>query len=158
MALSTQTFHSAESPEAFHEAFEGRLLALSQTHNLLNRSSWTGVSLRDILWQELGPYDSMESGRFLLDGDDLKLGPAMAVTLGMAFHELATNAAKYGALCAAGGKIRVAWSVSSPGRRGFGSRLIEQALAGDLDAEVRLHFLSEGVRCSMDLLNLISMH
>jgi two-component sensor histidine kinase len=177
MALSTQTFHSAESPEAFREAFEGRLLALSQTHNLLNRSSWTGVSLRDILRQELGPYDSMEGARFLLDGNDLKLGPVMAVTLGMAFHELTTNAAKYGALSAAEGKIRVAWSVSSPGqlhlewqeingppvspprRQGFGSRLIEQALAGDLDAEVRLHFLSEGVRCSMDLpLNLISMH
>ena len=157
MALSTQTFHSAESPEAFREAFEGRLRALSQTHNLLNRSSWTGVSLRDILRQELGPYDSMEAARFLLDGNDLKLGPVMAVTLGMAFHELTTNAAKYGALSAAGGKIRVAWSVSSPGqlhlewqetngppvspprRRGFGSRLIEQALAGDLDAEVRLH-------------------
>jgi two-component sensor histidine kinase len=177
MALSTQTFHSAESPEAFREAFEGRLLALSQTHNLLNRSSWTGVSLRDILWQELGPYDSMESGRFLLDGEDLKLGPVMAVTLGMAFHELATNAAKYGALCAARGKIRVVWRISSPGqlhlewqemdgppvspprRRGFGSHLIEQALAGDLDGEVRLHFPSEGVRCSMDLpLNRISRH
>ena len=85
MALSTQTFHSAESPEAFREAFEGRLLALSQTHNLLNRSSWTGVSLRDILRQELGPYDSMEGARFLLDGNDLKLGPVMAVTLGWPF-------------------------------------------------------------------------
>ena len=115
MALSTQTFHSAELPEAFREAFEGRLLALSQTHNLLNRSSWAGVSLRDILRQELGPYDSMEGGRFLLDGNDLKLGPVMAVTLGMAFHELATNAAKYGALSAAGGKIRVVWRISSPG-------------------------------------------
>ena len=177
MALSTQTFRSAKSPEAFREAFEGRLLALSQTHNLLNRSSWTGVSLRDILRQELGPYDSTEGGRFLLDGNDLKLGPVMAVTLGMAFHELATNAAKYGALSAAGGKIRVVWRISSPGqlhlewqeidgppvspprRRGFGSHLIEEMLAGDLDGEVRLHFLSEGVRCSMDLpLNRISMH
>src|SRR5208337_426217 len=152
-------------------------LALSQTHNLLNRSCWTGVSLRDILMQELAPYDSVDGGRFLLDGDGLKLGPVMAVTLGMAFHELATNAAKYGALSVPAGRVRVAWRISSPGRlhlewqemdgppvlpprrRGFGSRLIEEVLAGDLDGKVRLHFLSEGVRCSMEMpLDRISMH
>ncbi len=177
LANSAQTFRTAESPEAFHEAFEGRLLALSQTHNLLNQSCWTGVSLRDVLMQELAPYDSVDGGRFLLDGDGLKLGPIMAVTLGMAFHELATNAAKYGALSVPGGRVRVAWRISSPGRlhlewqemdgppvlpprrRGFGSRLIEEALAGDLDAKVRLHFLSQGVRCSMEMpLDRISMH
>ena len=85
MAISAQTFRTATSPEAFREAFEGRLLALSQTHNLLNRSCWTGVSLRDILMQELAPYDSVDGGRFLLDGDGLKLGPVMAVTLGHGF-------------------------------------------------------------------------
>ncbi len=177
LAISAQTFRTAKSPEAFHEAFEGRLLALSQTHNLLNRCCWTGVSLRDILMQELAPYHSVDGGRFLLDGEGLKLGPVMAVTLGMAFHELATNAAKYGALSVPGGRVRVAWRISSPGRlhlewqemdgppvlpprrRGFGSRLIEEALAGDLDAKVRLHFLSQGVRCSMEMpLDRISMH
>ncbi len=177
LAISAQTFRTAESPEAFHEAFEGRLLALSQTHNLLNRSCWTGVMLRDILMQELAPYASADGGRFLLDGDGLKLGPVMAVTLGMAFHELATNAAKYGALSVPGGRMRVAWRISSPGRlhlewqemdgppvlpprrRGFGSCLIEKVLAGDLDGKVRLHFLSEGVRCSMEMpLDRMSMH
>jgi PAS domain S-box-containing protein len=177
LAVSGQTFRTAESPEAFHQAFEGRLLALSQTHNLLNRSCWTGVSLRDILMQELAPYDSVDGGRFLLDGDGLKLGPVMAVTLGMAFHELATNAAKYGALSVPGGKVRVAWRISPPGRlhiewqemdgppvlpprrRGFGSRMIEEALACDLDGKVQLHFLSQGVRCSMEMpLDRISMH
>jgi PAS domain S-box-containing protein len=177
LAISAQTFRTAESPEAFHEAFEGRLLALSQTHNLLNRSCWTGVSLRDVLMQELAPYDSVDGGRFLIDGDDLKLGPVMAVTLGMAFHELATNAAKYGALSVPGGRVRVAWRISSPGRlhlewqemdgppvlpprrRGFGSRLIEEALAGDLDAKVRLRFPSQGVRCGMEMpLDRISMN
>ena len=158
MAISAQTFRTATSPEAFREAFEGRLLALSQTHNLLNRSCWTGVSLRDILMQELAPYASQEGGRFLLDGEDLKLGPVVAVTLGMAFHELTTNAAKHGALSVSGGKVLVAWRTSSPGRlhlewqemggppvsqprrRGYGSRLLEQMLTGTLGGEVRLEF------------------
>src|SRR5262249_53346328 len=156
MALSTQTFRTAPSPEAFCEAFEGRLLALSQTHNLLNQSYWTGAGLRDILTQELAPYASTDSRRYALDGIDLKLGPVTSVTLGMAFHELATNAVKYGALSVAGGKVLVAWRKSRPGRlhiewremdgppvsppqrRGFGSRLIEQALASDLDGDARL--------------------
>ncbi len=176
MALSTQTFRTAPSPEAFCEAFEGRLLALSQTHNLLNRSFWTGARLRDILTQELVPYAG-DGRRFTLDGDDLKLGPVTALTLGMVFHELATNAVKYGALSVASGHVLVAWRVSRPGRlhvewretggppvsprrrRGFGSRLIEQALAGDLDGNARLYFPSEGVRCSMDIpLDQISIH
>jgi PAS domain S-box-containing protein len=169
MALSAQTFRTAPSLEAFCEAFEGRVLALSQTHNLLNRSFWTGAGLRDILTQELAPYTGADGRSFMLDGDDLKLGPVTAVTLGMVFHELATNAVKYGALSVAGGKVLVAWRVSGPGRlhiewletggppvapprrRGFGSRLIEQALAGDLDGDARLYFPSEGVRCHIDI-------
>jgi PAS domain S-box-containing protein len=169
MALSTQTFRTAPSPEAFREAFEGRLLALSQTHNLLNRSFWMGAGLRDILTQELAPYTGTDGRSFTLDGDDLKLGPVTAVTMGMAFHELATNAVKYGALSVAGGKVLVAWRMSPPGRlhvewqemggppvsppqrRGFGSRLIEQALASDLDGDARLYFPSEGVRCCIDI-------
>jgi two-component sensor histidine kinase len=113
----------------------------------------------------------------MLDGDDLKLGPVTAVTLGMVFHELATNAVKYGALSVAGGKALVAWRVSRPGRlhiewremggppvsppqrRGFGSRLIEQALASDLDGDARIYFPSEGVCCRMDVpLDHISIH
>jgi PAS domain S-box-containing protein len=176
-ALSTQTFRTAPSPEAFCEAFEGRLLALSHTHNLLNRSCWTGAGLRDILKQELAPYAGADGRSFTLDGDDLELGPVTAVTLGMAFHELATNAVKHGALSVAGGKVLVAWRMSRPGRlhvewremggppvspprrRGFGSRLIEQALASDLDGDARLYFPTEGVRCCMDIpLGHISIH
>jgi PAS domain S-box-containing protein len=174
-ALSAQTFRTAESPEAFREAFEGRLLALSQTHNLLNRSCWTGVSLRDILMQELAPH--AESGRFLLEGEDIRLGPVAAVTLGMAFHELATNAAKYGALSVASGRVRVAWGPVAPGRlrldwqeldgppvgpprrRGFGSRLIEETLAAEVCGEVRLDFPAQGVHCVIDMaLERVSVH
>jgi two-component sensor histidine kinase len=177
MALSAQTFRSAASPEAFREAFEGRLLALSQIHNLLDGSRWTGVSLRDILMQELAPHGSSESGRFLLKGDDIRLGPVTAVTLGMVFHELTTNAAKYGALSVPGGSVRVAWRLGMPGRlhldwqesggppvrppqrRGFGSRLIEETLAGEVYGEVRLDFLAHGLHCVMDMaLDRASVH
>ena len=169
MALSAQTFRTAPSPEAFCEAFEGRLLALSQTHNLLNRSCWTGASLRDILMQELAPHASADRRSSTLDGDDFNLGPVMAVTLGMAFHELATNATKYGALSLPSGRVKVAWQIIRPGRlhlewqetggppvspptrRGYGSRLIERTLPGALDGEVRLNFPREGVRCEMDI-------
>jgi two-component sensor histidine kinase len=163
-----QTLRTAESPQAFHEAFEGRLMALSQTHNLLNRSYWTGVSLCDLIKLELAPYADADSGRLCLDGEDFKLGPATAVTLGMAFHELATNAAKYGALSVAGGSVKVSWQTPPPGllhleweetggppvlppkRLGFGSRLLEKTLAG-LGGEARLYFPRDGVRCEMDL-------
>jgi PAS domain S-box-containing protein len=169
MALSAQTFRTSLSPEAFCEAFEGRLLALSQTHNLLNRTCWTGASLRDILMQELIPYTGGVGCRFTLEGDDVHLEPVMAVTLGMAFHELTTNAAKYGALSVPGGRVRAAWRkcvpgrlhleweerggppVSEPERRGYGSRLLEQGLAGAVDGEVRLDFQPQGVRCIMDI-------
>jgi PAS domain S-box-containing protein len=169
MALSAETFRTAASPEAFREAFEGRLLALSQTHNLLNLSFWTGASLRDILMQELAPYAGGDGSRFTLEGEDLQFGPVMAVTLGMAFHELATNAAKYGALSVPSGRVRVIWRpcgpgrlhlewqetggppVSQPQRRGYGSFLIERALAGALDGEARIHFQKEGVRCIMNM-------
>jgi two-component sensor histidine kinase len=153
----------------FRAAFEGRLLALSQTHNLLNRSCWTGASFRDILMQELTPYAAGDSPRFTMEGGDFHLEPVIAVTLGMAFHELATNAAKYGSLSVPGGKVRIVWAAPSPGRlhlewqetggppvfepqrRGYGSRLIEHALAGALDGEARLHFQREGLGCSIDI-------
>ena len=93
---------------------KGRLLALSRTHNLLNRSCFKGASLRDILMQELAPYASADGRGFTLGGDDFTLEPVMAVTLGMAFHELATNAAKYGALSASGGGWRRVADLPSP--------------------------------------------
>jgi PAS domain S-box-containing protein len=177
MAISAQTFQSADSPEAFRRAFEGRLLALAQTYNLLNRSCWTGVNLRDIVMDGLAPYAGADGARFVLDGDDLNLGPVTAVTLGMAFHELITNAAKYGALSVPCGRVQVAWRtcapcrlhlewqemdgppVSQPRRRGYGSRLIEWPLASALGGEVRLDFLTDGVRCSMDMaLDRVSVH
>jgi two-component sensor histidine kinase len=166
-AISAQTLRTAQSPEAFAAAFQDRLTALSKTHDLLNRTSWTGVALRDLVEQALAPHG--RDGQVRLDGEDVRLGPIAAVTLGMAVHELAANAAKYGALSTPSGRVRVTWRPSAPGRlqlvweelggppvqppsrRGFGSELIQKVLAAELRGEVRLEFPSQGVRCTMDM-------
>lgn len=171
-AIATQTYGTAETPEAFLDSFEARLLALSQAHDLLTQSAWQGASLRDMVSQELAPHADGTGSRFVLNGSDVHLGPHAVVTLGMVFHELATNAAKYGALSVPGGHVEVAWTLDTAAagrrlrvewwetggppvtprrRRGFGSRLIERGLARDLSGEVRLDFPPEGVRCVMDL-------
>ncbi|XXX75433.1 AAA family ATPase [Sorangium sp. So ce134] len=171
-AIAVQTLRMADSPRAFTEAFLARLLALSQTHNLLNQTSWQGADLRDIVCAELAPHADGDADRVRVAGEEVRLRPEAAVTLGMAIHELATNAAKYGALSRPSGRVAVTWSVSAEGlepllrlewqeangppvrpprRRGFGSRLIERDLGRQLAREVRLDFLPEGVRCVMHL-------
>ncbi|MDC3955522.1 AAA family ATPase [Polyangium jinanense] len=171
-AIAGQTLRMAESPKAFTEAFVARLLALSQTHNLLNETSWQGASLRDIVCAELAPHANGDAGRFSLTGEEVHLRPEAAVTLGMVFHELSTNAAKYGALSLPSGHVKVTWNLTTcaderrihlewqemhgppvrePRRKGFGSRLIERDLGRQLASAVHLEFLPEGVRCVMDL-------
>lgn len=176
-AIAAQTMYTAATPEEFWAAFEGRLLALSRTHDLLYQGKWEGASLADVLRSELLPHTDGDSPSFVLSGRDIRLGPVAAVTLGMAFHELATNAAKYGALSVPEGKIRVHWEVDArhrlyleweevggppiqmPRRRGFGSRLIETVLARELSGEVHLDFPLEGVHCSMETsLDKVSTH
>lgn len=154
------------------ERFDGRLIALSRTHDLLARAAWEGAGLRELLQQELEPYRAAETASFAIDGPDLKLPPKAALALGMAFHELATNAAKYGAFATASGRVRVSWEVSSSakgaalrltwaetggplvkdnGHHGFGRQLIESGLPLELDGTVELAFATEGVVCSMEL-------
>lgn len=171
-AIAAQTLRTAETPQAFCTEFEARLMTLSQAHNLLNRSAWSGAPLREVLGQELAPYAATESCRFAMMGDDLHVTPNSAVTLSMAFHELATNAAKYGAFSQPSGRIVVSWAltgfaaerrfrlewlecggppIQAPRRKGFGVSLLERGLAHQLGGRVQLHFPSEGMRCLMDL-------
>src|SRR3712207_3054155 len=104
------------SVEVLQERFESRLLALSKTHNLLTNENWEHASLRELLEQELSPYGT---GRYrLLGRDDVRLAPRAVVALGMALHELTTNAAKYGALSAPNGTVIVGWELGgAPARR-----------------------------------------
>lgn len=160
-AIAQQTLRGSTTPEQFTEAFESRLMALSKTHNALTDSHWSGAGLRQILWQELSPYGAE---RVTLSGPEIQLSARLALALGMVFHELATNAAKYGALSEAG-QLRVTWSVEDtevlslewretggpapkpPSRRGFGSRLIERSITGELQGTVALDYDPAGLIC-----------
>jgi PAS domain S-box-containing protein len=169
-SIAQMTMRGTHSVDEFESKFNARLLALSRSHNLLARETWQGAALRDVVNETLAAY-SGDAGRVTIKGPDVRLGPTAAVTLGMAFHELATNAAKYGALSEEGGHIDVSWSIdwrSEPTpsivlswnesggpavrpveRRGFGSRLIERGLAQELNAEVALDFATTGLKCRM---------
>jgi two-component sensor histidine kinase len=147
-------------------------MALAQTHNLLNQGHWESVSLRQILTSELSPFiQEAENPRFSLDGEDIRLTPGQAIVLGMAFHELAANAAKYGALSAPTGRLDVSWgiedaagkrlrlkwvesggpAVKPPSRRGFGTYLLENALPHETSGEVTLEYAPKGVRCAFSM-------
>jgi two-component sensor histidine kinase len=171
-AIAVQTLRGAADKEVV-DAFEGRILALSKAHSLLGRKHWETVSLRDLIDQILQPFGLSDRrvSRFSVEGDDVHLQPKAALTLAMLFQELATNAAKHGALSnGTAGKIDIAWQaeppprsdwirfrwqesggpvVTSPGRKGFGSRLIEGGLAQDLCGEVRLDYEPLGVVCQI---------
>jgi two-component sensor histidine kinase len=157
------------------EAFEGRILALAKAHSLLGRKHWESVSLRDVIDQISQPFglNDRQVARFSVVGGDVRLHPKAALTLAIVLHELATNAAKHGALSNdAAGKVDIAWQVeptpqgdrmrlrwqesggppvAPPGRKGFGSRLIEGGLAQDLDGEVRLDYEPSGVVCQINM-------
>jgi two-component sensor histidine kinase/PAS domain-containing protein len=171
-SIASQTLRTAPSSTAFRDAFEARIVALSKTHNLLTDQNWRGASLHDLVISELRPHAGGREGggsRILLESErDIRLNPKAAVALGMAMHELATNAVKYGALSTPGGQVTVRsrimddrltmdWiesggpPVQAPDRRGFGSRLLEQGLAGELAGDVSLDYVSTGLTCHMEL-------
>jgi two-component sensor histidine kinase len=166
-SIASQTLRTTETPGQFREAFEGRLLALSKTHNLLTRQSWREAELRDVAEQELAPYRKAGDARVVLEGPDVKLPARYAINLGLVLHELVTNAAKYGALSTNAGHLEVAWSVvesedrpkqlrihwsesggppvAPPKRQGFGSRLIRRSIEGELGGYMVLNFAESGV-------------
>lgn len=171
-AIALQTLSSAQTLADFKPAFMSRLMALSNTHNLLAVDEWHGVGLRELIASELAPYDHDGRSRVDIAGDDLQLDPKTALALAMALHELATNAGKYGALSVAEGRVAVDWdtraiddgrrlrlcwrehggpAVVSPERTGFGSRLITDGLTMELDGEATLTFEPGGVVCSIDI-------
>jgi PAS domain S-box-containing protein len=168
VSIARQSFAKGPSIEEAQRSFDGRLRALAHTHGRLAESNWDGASLRSMLSDELAPYHSADGGNVTMHGPDVRLDPRRAVVLGMAFHELATNAAKYGALSSKDGRLAVRWNVQGaprrlqldwvegngpavqpPQRSGFGRLLLERALTSDLQGQVELKFLPEGLRCSI---------
>ena len=110
-SLATQTLRSSETREAFGAAFRGRLAALAEAHSLLAGAKWQSAELSELILAELSPWQDAGGGRLELTGPPVVLAPKAALTLGMVFHELATNAVKHGALSTESGRIEVRWSI-----------------------------------------------
>ena len=163
-SIATQTFRSASKTE--REKFEGRLGALAEAHNLLSKEKWQGSELQDVVRRVLQPYLLNNPERLRMSGPKVPLSPRLAVVLSMIIHEIATNAAKYGALSNDNGTIRLDWEtvtengrpklrlvwaeaggppVTAPVQRGFGSRLIERSARDQLGGEATVDFLPRGV-------------
>jgi len=167
-ALVVQTSRSADSLTGFVLGLDGRIQSMAKAHSLLSESRWEGVSINRLLREELNPYTEGESS-VTFGGNDVLLTPKSALSLSLAIHELATNAAKYGALSAAGGRVAVRWRsgadggvelswretggprVEPPTRRGFGSTLIERALGMETGGAANIHYLRSGVICEIFL-------
>jgi PAS domain S-box-containing protein len=165
-AIARQSFRPNATPRDAVEAFEGRLAALSAAHDVLTRQSWEAAAIGVIVAEAVAPHHGGD-GRLTVEGPSVDLEPKTAVALGLAMHELATNAVKHGALSTPAGRVEVRWTtagglldltwretggpaVSPPRRKGFGARLLEQGLAEELRGSVRLEFLPEGLVCRVE--------
>ncbi len=170
ISIARQSFRNVTSLDEARASFEKRLQALAHTHSRLADSHWSGVALHDVFDDELSPYRNRSGTNVIVLGPAISVKPRHALSLGMAIHELATNAAKYGALSAEGGTVAVEWSANSghdqlqirwtetggppvkvPDTRGFGRLLLERALAADLGGDVQMDFAATGLRCAIRL-------
>lgn len=167
-ALVSQTSRSASSLTDFTEGLNLRIRSMSRAHSLLTKSRWEGVSIEALIREELHSYEA-ENPNFVVNGPAVLLAPKTALSLSLAIHELATNAAKYGALSVSSGRIDVTWQygigeelnllwresggpvVGAPSRRGFGSTLIERALSIETGGKSVLTFDPAGVSCLITL-------
>jgi len=162
------TLSRGEDAEGLRETILGRLQALARAHQLLAESRWNGADLRRLIEEEMLPYSLGDGERVQTEGPALPLRPAAAQGVAMALHELATNAAKHGALTAPAGRVRITWRVTggrlrirweetggpeitAPARRGFGTTVLQRALGGALGGEVRLDWRPEGLACDLEL-------
>jgi PAS domain S-box-containing protein len=165
-SVAAQTLKGSTVPAAIKGSLESRLISMAGAHDVLTQQNWEGADLRNIVEKALSPF--MAPGReFDVDGPDIRLLPKSALAVAMAVHELATNAAKYGALSNGSGRISVHWTiaeldephlqiiwteaggpkVAAPSSKGFGSRLIERGLAGQLGGEAVIDYRETGVVC-----------
>ena len=166
-AIASQTFRNSSVDAAARKTFEARLLNLSNAHTALTHESWDSVELRELIMATLRPHNAPNGERFSLSGPDMRVQPKCAVALSMAIHELSTNAIKYGALSADGGRVAIDWNVagerfgmrwqeeggppvSAPTRKGFGSIMIERVLAEQLGGGVVIRYDAGGIVCIID--------
>lgn len=168
IAIARQSFSKSGSFEDARTSFCARIHSLGQTHSRLADSKWLGVSLEQLVSDEIAPYRDEDCANVVISGPSITLDPKSAVSLGLAIHELTTNAAKYGALSTRQGSVQVSWGaaadkqlriqwkenggpkVTPPQRSGFGRLLLERALSSDLRGIVALDFAEDGLKCTIE--------
>lgn len=156
----------ADDSGEFAEAVKGRIRAMATAHNLLSDSRWRGADLVRLVAEELAPYQ--QDGRIEVSGEAVSIAPSIAQNLALALHELATNAAKYGALRHAEGKLAVTWrfsgdelhldwreeggsGIAEPSRAGFGTKVIEASIKGQLRGGIERDWRASGLHCAIRL-------
>jgi PAS domain S-box-containing protein len=169
LATVQATVHLTQSdtPDGLKHAIEGRIQALANVHRLFVESRWTGAEIHSLVKDELMGYSQDGEGHVQIEGPKVLLKPNVAQAIAVTLHELATNAAKYGGLSAPEGKVRVEWSpaadgrlvlrwtetggppVKPPTRQGFGTRVMESMIRGQLKGEMRLDWRAEGLACEI---------
>jgi two-component sensor histidine kinase len=159
-AIAHQT--AKRNPEDFIERFSERMKALSDNQDLLIRNEWHGAEIEALVRAHLAPFVDLIGSRIVVRGPELRLNAASAQAIGLALHELATNAGKYGALSTDTGRVSVRWgteddtftvswteregpTVSAPQRRGFGTVVMEAMAERSVDGKVDLHYAPSGV-------------
>ncbi|TGQ63502.1 PAS domain S-box protein [Mesorhizobium sp. M00.F.Ca.ET.186.01.1.1] len=168
-SIASQTLGHASTLDEARNTFNARLINLANAHDVLTRESWQSANLADIIADTIKPHGGREN-RFRMEGPDIRLTPNVALAIAMTLHELSTNAVKYGALSMENGYVEIGWRiegegasrrlvlrwqesggppVAKPSHKGFGSRLIERALASELGGEVRVDYASTGVMCTI---------
>jgi two-component system CheB/CheR fusion protein len=171
-SLASRMLKSSGSKEEFSAAFLGRLSAMGDMHELLSRRKWEGADLGAVAKAALAPHANIDKANIQLGGPDLLLAPGVATTLGMALHELATNAAKFGALSSPKGRVDVVWdvvgppegrrlsltwaerngpAVTTPGNDGFGTYFVKRSIEYELDGTAQIVFEPDGLRCVVDI-------
>jgi two-component sensor histidine kinase len=171
LAIVQATVHLSQSdtPEGLKHAIEGRIQALANVHRLFVESRWAGAEIQNLVKEELAAYSQDNETRLQIDGPKLLLEPNAAQAIAVTLHELATNAAKYGALSVSGGHVQVEWSrepngrlvlrwtekdgppVKPPTRKGFGTRAIEAMIRGQLKGELRFDWRAIGLACEISI-------
>jgi two-component sensor histidine kinase len=160
-AFVDQTFRSGKAREEMRTTLLERITALGRAHSILADSSWSGASIRTVVERALRPHVTHPE-QVSVNGPELRLSAEHALSLALGIHELATNALKYGALSVEGGHVSVCWeatdqfrlswierngpTVTPPERRGFGSRLLEEVLAGEFRGTVEITHAPKGLR------------
>lgn len=165
-AVASMTFRHSGSLQAFQHAFQGRLQTLSEAHSLVFQNEWRHAPLDDLVDRALGAFDA-DGDSIILDGPDISIPPRHAMTLALVFHELATNASKYGALSENAGTVKLRWRLTAdseldiewterdgppartPQAKGFGTKLIERSVRSELGGRTEFDYAESGFRCRM---------